>query len=232
MLSLINLVINRAVEKLLALITPADVVKHSLESQDYREMLRDAVDTTLRDCPDFVNAIAEKAGEKVEARDIARYMDKEELADEMVERLDTDDLAEKFACQVDVSDVAGNIDLSDLAGNIEMSDLAGEIDLGDLAQHVDLDELAGRIDLDALAERCQGLGGVPSGAGFEERINEAVSHAVSNVREMQESRERDARESAATVPEVGSSPLSERLLERAVEKLLALADEAARDGKL
>ena len=219
MLSLINLFINRAVEKLLALITPADVVKHSLESQDYREMLRDAVDTTLRDRPDFVNAIAEKAGEKVEARDIARYMDKEELADEMVERLDTDDLA-------------GNIDLSDLAGNIEMSDLAGEIDLGDLAQHVDLDALAGNIDLDTLADKVYSRVSVPEIEGLEARISEAVSHAVSNVREMQESRERDARESAATVPEVGSSPLSERLLERAVEKLLALADEAARDGKL
>jgi hypothetical protein len=205
MLNLINLLISRAVDRLIDLVN-LNVV---------RESAVEAVVTTL-DKSDLVDACVEHSTTQEALRDItsravAKHIDLDDLAD----YIDASELADGVAGNVDLSEVADNIDLSQLAGEIDISDLAGNIDLADLAESIDYGRLATVVEAMHVPDDAPAL---------EERINEAVSQAVASALDAAKRK---------TEPVVEQSPdLVTRLLDLAVEKLLARAEEAAKNGEV
>ena len=217
--NLIKYVIETTVTRLLAMITPADVLEAVSDSDRAHEA---------------VVAAAQKFVTRTSVAAIAAELDMSDLATQ----IDYHALAGEM--EIDMADLASEIDLSDIAQEVDLHDLAREleIDYSDFARHVDIDHaaLAGEIevDYDRLADLCgKGLGTPEGERALEDRINEAVGHAISNaveiVRRADEAKAAEAKaaETAETVPD-----LSARLLAAAVDRLLALADEAVRDGKL
>ncbi len=214
--NLIKHIIETTVTRLLGLITPADVLEAVSDSDRAHEAVVSAAQK-------FVTrtSVAAIAAE-IDLADLAREVDMSDLASNL--EIDMAELASEF----DVSDIAREVDLSDLASNLE-------IDYADFARHVDIDHaaLAGEIevDYDRLADLCgKGLGTPEGDRALEDRINEAVGHAISNAVEIV--RRADAEAKAAETAEATVPDLSARLLAAAVDRLLALADEAVRDGKL
>jgi len=110
--------------------------------------------------------------------------------------------------------LADHIDLSYVATNIDLSDLADEFDVGDVASYVS----------DALMDS----------ETFGDRLTEAVENANTLLNERVAALER-ARDASPTTPteavEVPAN-LTDKLLDLAVERLLKLADDAVRDGKV
>lgn len=142
----------------------------------------------------------------VNLSDLATEFDLSEIAAEF----DLTDLAAEF----DAGDIAREIDLSDLAGAIDASDLdLSGIDLTNLAAHLDLSSLAGEIDMSDLSRRIS-VKDLDLSALAGEIDLSALAREVGTLE-------------AAEVPD-----LSARLLSDAVDRLLALADAAVRDGKI
>ncbi len=146
--------------------------------------------------------------------------------------------AQKFVTRTSVAAIAAEIDLADLAREVDMSDLASnlEIDYADFSRHVEIDHaaLAAEIEVDyeRLADLCgKGLGTPEGDRALEDRINEAVGHAISNAVEIVRRADAEAKAAEATVAETVPD-LSARLLAAAVDRLLALADEAVKNGLL
>jgi hypothetical protein len=210
--NLIKHIIAETVTRLLSIVTPGDV----LEAVSDSDRAHEAVVSAARQYVTRTSVAAIAA--EIDLADLAREIDYSELASDL--EIDYSELASEFA----VSDIAQEVDLHDLALNLE-------IDYSDFARHVEIDHaaLAAEIEVDyeRLADLCgKGLGTPEGERALEDRINEAVGHAISNAVEIVR-RADDAKAAEATVPD-----LSARLLAAAVEKLLALADEAVRDGKL
>lgn len=113
-------------------------------------------------------------------------------------------VAERISDRDLIKKVAAQIGGSEVAEHIDVEEVAGHVDLYDIASNIDVDELARNIDLNELADRVVDL--LP---------------------------ERPAA-SPAPEPEVPVSDpsLIERLLEKAVDKLLLRAEEAARNGEV
>lgn len=217
--NLIKHVVETTVTRLLGMITPADVLEAVTESSQAHDALVSAAQKFVTR-----SSVAAIAAE-IEMSDLARELDYHELSSNL---------------DIDLADLAAEIDVSDIAANVDMGDLARELELDyhEFARHVEIDHalLAGEIevDYDRLADLCgKGLGTPEGDRALEDRINEAVGHAISNaveiVRRADETKAAEAKaaETAETVPD-----LTTRLLAAAVDRLLALADEAVRDGKL
>lgn len=215
--NLIKHIIETTVTRLLAMITPADVLEAVSDSDRAHEAVVSAAQKFVTR-----SSVAAIAAE-IDLADLAREIDYSDLAS----NLDID--YSELAAEIDVSDIAREIDLHDLARELE-------IDYSDFARHVDIDHasLAGEIevDYDRLADLCgKGLGTPEGDRALEDRINEAVGHAISNAVEIVRRADAEAKAAEATVAETVPD-LSARLLAAAVDRLLALADEAVRDGKL
>jgi hypothetical protein len=112
-------------------------------------------------------------------------------------------VAERISDKDLVRKVAERIGGAEVAEHIDVETVAGHVDVYDIASNIDVDEIARNIDLNDLADRVVDL--LP---------------------------ERPA--SPAPEPEVPVSDpsLIERLLEKAVDRLLERAEEAARNGQL
>jgi hypothetical protein len=167
----------------------------------------------------LINRIVELAtGRVVNAVDTA------EVSSAVVERLVADG--------VDYSSLAAEFDMSDLAGEIPLSDLASEFDMCDLAREVvdDRDFREGVIDT------------IKESSAFERMVEDAVENYVDSIEaRMQEVEAKVATLAAAPTPDTAKTEptsvevptnLTDRLLALAVERLLTLADEAARDGRV
>ena len=211
MLNLIKLVIDRTIERLLSLISTEHITR------EVADLVAGNIDTDA-----LVEGVV--ANERVlvyltrnlTAHAVARHVDLTDLAG----NLDLSDLAGNL----DHADVAGNIDITDIAGEIDLADLAGEIDLADITEYLDYAKLAAALDIDRISDAVYTRVCVPEVEGLEQRINEAISHGVANALDVANRR---------TEPVVEQSPdLITRLLELAVEKLLARADEAAKNGEV
>jgi hypothetical protein len=129
--------------------------------------------------------------------------------------------------------VEDGIDYNTLADELDMSTIAGEVDTYDLAR-----ELAEDRDLlDNVVER------VRDSSALAEMVDEAVESA----NEGMESRMAALEARLDAMPEPGETPeaapteptavevpasLTDRLLDMAVTRLLTVADEAVRDGKV
>ncbi len=215
--NLIKHVIAETVTRLLTLITPADVLEAVSESSQAHDALV---------------AAAQKFVTRTSVAAIAAEIDLADLAREV----DMSDLASNL--EIDMADLAAEIDLSDLAREVDLSDLASnlEIDYADFSRHVEIDHaaLAAEIEVDyeRLADLCgKGLGTPEGDRALEDRINEAVGHAISNAVEIVRRADAEAKAAEATVAETVPD-LSARLLAAAVDRLLALADEAVKNGLL
>lgn len=127
--------------------------------------------------------------------------------------------------------VADGIDYSDLAANIETSEVASHIE-------VDYSELAGELDTSDIASE------IMDDYRFQNRMEDHIRDAVEGEVEtriaalerkveglIEDKSNEPTPEAATTIPEV-SATLTDRLLALAVERLLAAADEAVRDGKV
>ena len=218
--NLIKHIITETVTRLLGLITPSDVLEAVSESSQ-------AHDALVAAAQKFVtrSSVAAIAAE-IDLADLAREIDYHELSSNL---------------DLDYTELAGEIDVSDIAASVDMGDLARELELDyhEFARHVEIDHalLAGEIevDYDRLADLCgKGLGTPEGDRALEDRINEAVGQAIGNAIEIvrradaeAKAAEAKAAETAETVPD-----LTTRLLAAAVDRLLALADDAVRDGKL
>lgn len=194
MLNLIKLVIDRAIERILSLVSVEDV----------KEIAIDRLACTAGD--DLVDGLVEHPH---------------------MERVFSDITSRAVARHIDLSDLAGEIDLTDLAEEIDAADVAGNIDYERLALVLDLGDFAESIDYDRLADAVYSRVCVPEIDGLEDRINEATSQAVANALDAAN------RRTEPVAPVVEQSPdLVARLLDLAVEKLLARADEAAKNGEV
>ena len=137
----------------------------------------------------------------------------EDAATRITNRITDGDVLRKLAENLSESEIAEQIDLSELAQNIELSDLAGEIDVGDIAERIEVSDIAASIDMDDLARSID----YDKLAGRMD-LAEVTKQAAAMVAERSES----------PAPEAGLSDpsLVERLLDRAVTKLLEMAEEA------
>ena len=202
MLNLIKLVIDRTIERLLSLISTEHITR------EVADLVAGNIDTDA-----LVEGVV--ANERVLV-----YLTRNLTAHAVARHVDLTDLAGNL----DHADVAGNIDIADIAGEIDLADLAGEIDLADITEYLDYAKLAAALDIDRISDAVYTRVCVPEVEGLEQRINEAISHGVANALDVANRR---------TEPVVEQSPdLITRLLELAVEKLLARADEAAKNGEV
>jgi hypothetical protein len=117
---------------------------------------------------------------------------------------------EDIASHIDLQDLANYIDIRDLAGNIDAADIAAEVDLDDVVTHMDMAEIATNLDYDKLAGALD--------------LDSVAAKAAQIVRE-------DA-VSPALEDGLSDSSLPERLLERAVQKLLDMAEQAAKNEEV
>ena len=133
---------------------------------------------------------------------------------------------------LDYCSLAAEFDMSDLAGEIALSDLASEFDMCDLAREVVDDRDFREVVIDTIKDS----------SAFERMVDEAVENHVDSIEaRMQEVEAKVAALAVAPTPEpTVTEPtavevptnLTDRLLALAVERLLTLADEAARDGRV
>lgn len=127
-----------------------------------------------------------------------------------------------------------------VSDGIDHRELAGHIDSSEVASHIEVDysELASEIDPSDIASEVMDDYGFQN--RMEDHVRETVESEVSGLDERVKALEA-ARTEATTV--AGPTPvqeqsvevpaaLTERLLDLAVTRLLEMADEAARDGKV
>ena len=108
MLTLINLIIKRAVDRIIEMLT--DMNKE-------QEIIDEATTRLLDRVPE--RDLFRKVAERISASDIAEEFDVEEIAGHID--------AESVAQNVDVYDIVNNIDMSDVAGHIDMDELADKV---------------------------------------------------------------------------------------------------------
>jgi len=133
---------------------------------------------------------------------------------------------------LDYCSLAAEFDMSDLAGEIALSDLANEFDMCDLAREVVDDRDFREVVIDTIKDS----------SAFERMVEDAVENHVDSIEaRMQEVEAKVAALAAAPTPDTAKTEptsvevptnLTDRLLALAVERLLTLADEAARDGRV
>jgi hypothetical protein len=155
---------------------------------------------------------------------VVNAVDTAEVSSAVVERLVADG--------IDYCSLAAEFDMSDLAGEIALSDLASEFDMCDLAREVVDDRDFREVVIDTIKDS----------SAFERMVDEAVENHVDSIEaRMQEVEAKVAALAVAPTPEpTATEPtavevptnLTDRLLALAVERLLTLADEAARDGRV
>ena len=158
------------------------------------------------------NNLLRAIADVVDAADVASRMDHEEVAshlnpDSIAAAIDTDAITEAIAESIDTSEIVDRLDTYEIA-----SEVAESIDWTD---HVpSAEEVAplviDRLDLAALAEQ----------------VAERIDHVALAERVAERT------EAAAAAEVAPSAGLIDRMLDRAVDRLLAMAEEAAARGDL
>ena len=164
----------------------------------------------------FLNLISRVVERAVES--IVGLVNTGEVTDRAVEALVADGIDyETLAAEIDASDVAGQIevDYRELAGEIDVSDIASELDRGEIAAEI-IEDYRFRDRMDDMVR---------------EVVEDRVSGLEEKVRRLTEGKPDASEPDEAQTVEVPAA-LTDRLLDLAVTRLLALADEAARDGKV
>ena len=245
-LNLIKLLLSRAVERLTDLVSPSRLIEATLADPAYRKSMESVTRSLAYSDIAAEIDLGELAG-NLDYSDLAGNIDYGELAGNL--DLDFGELAGNL--DLDYGELAGNIDLGELAGNLDLdygelaghldfkdfarsgyldySSLAGNIDYANLAAEIDYDAIPYEeivkhvstvIDYDRLAALCRGTD------MFREQV------ALASPKVATEPVALDLRGSGLVEIDVARPGLVEKLLDLAVERLLALADEAAKEGKL
>ena len=111
-------------------------------------------------------------------------------------------VSERISDHTLVRKITTELDTSEIAENLDLQEIAGHIDVYDIVNNIDMSDVAEHIDMNELAEL------------VERRMPEReVSPAPED-------------------PEVSGTDLIERLLEKAVTKLLDRAEEAVKNGEV
>ena len=153
--------------------------------------------------------------------------------------------------EIDFRSLALELDVGEVAQALSYQDLAGEINYPSLARHIEYDDLAGVLDYDLLGEGAAAsldygkLAGRIDYAALGRCIlapegDTAPAAPEIDYEKLAEAVHRRAPEAPAPAPAPESpsiestfgAALSARLLAAAVERLLLIADETIRDGKL
>ena len=129
---------------------------------------------------------------------------------EVLRKLSANMSEEDIASHIDLQDLANYVDMSDLAGNIDAADIAAEVDLDDVVTHMDMAEIATNLDYDKLAGALD--------------LDSVAAKAAQIVQEKSES--------PALEVDLSDSSLPERLLGRAVQQLLEMAEQAAKNEEV
>jgi hypothetical protein len=164
----------------------------------------------------FLNLISRVVERAVES--IVGLVNTGEVTDRAVEAL--------IADGIDYGTLAEEIDTSEVACNIELDyrELAGEIDVSDIASELDRGEIAAEIIEDyRFRDRMDDM--------VREVVGERVTALEEKVQRLSEAKAAEPTPDEAQTVSVPAA-LTDRLLALAVERLLAAADEAARDGKV
>jgi len=185
----------------------------------------------------LINRIITLATEKVVSLiDLAAVTDR--AARRIEDNIDTDEVREQALQNL----VREGIDYNSLAGEISLTDIAGEFSADDIAAEINTDDLVSSLGYDR--EFIERVGReIQDDDRFLDRVQDAVVERLSDSVET-DTDERinlltarvealESVEPTATEPTVEvSGALTDHLLTLAVERLLMLADEAVRDGKV
>lgn len=233
---LVKYVIEAAVARITSLVTPQEVKGLAVERLV-------ALGTPPGGSSPEVNY--EDLASKVRYIDLAINLDYASLAAEV--EIDYSSLVKEV--EIDFRSLALELDVSEVEQALSYQDLAGEINYPSLAQHIEYDDLAGVLDYDLLGEGAAAsldygkLAGRIDYAALGRCIlapegDTAPAAPEIDYEKLAEAVHRRAPEAPAPAPESPSiestfgAALSARLLAAAVERLLLIADETIRDGKL
>lgn len=171
----------------------------------------------------------------------------EVVYDRIVDRYGHYNLLNELAERIDVSTVAEHVDHEEVASYLNPDSIAAAIDTDAIteaiAESIDTSEIVDRLDTYAIAsevaEQVDWTDHVPSAeevaplvidrldlAALAEQVAERIDHAALAERVV----ERTGATAAAEV--APSAGLIDRMLDRAVDRLLAMAEEAAARGDL
>lgn len=178
----------------------------------------------------LINRIIELATEKVVSLiDIIGVS--ERAASLIVDEIDTDEVQSAAIERL----VEEGIDYNTLVDELDMSSIAGEISLGDLAGEFDTYDLAREL-ADSRPLRDNIIEALVETRDFDQAVEAVVERQVGGMYDrvaVLESRLDAMPEPVEAEPTVEvPASLTERLLEMAVTRLLEMADEAVRDGKV
>ena len=237
---LVKYVIEAAVARITSLVTPQEVKGLAVERLV-------ALGTPPGGSSPEVNY--EDLASKVRYIDLAINLDYASLAAEV--EIDYSSLVKEV--EIDFRSLALELDVSEVEQALSYQDLAGEINYPSLARHIECDDLAGVLDYDLLGEGAAAsldygkLAGRIDYAALGRCIlapegDTAPAAPEIDYEKLAEAVHRRAPEAPAPAPAPApESPsiestfgaaLSARLLAAAVERLLLIADETIRDGKL
>lgn len=233
---LVKYVIEAAVARITSLVTPQEVKGLAVERLV-------ALGTSPGGAAPEVNY--EDLASKVRYIDLAINLDYASLAAEV--EIDYSSLVKEV--EIDFRSLALELDVSEVEQALSYQDLAGEINYPSLARHIECDDLAGVLDYDLLGEGAAAsldygkLAGRIDYAALGRCIlapegDTAPAAPEIDYEKLAEAVHRRAPEAPAPAPESPSiestfgAALSARLLAAAVERLLLIADETIRDGKL
>lgn len=157
----------------------------------------------------------------------------EAIYDRIVDRYGHNSLLRAIADVVDTSDVASRMDHEEVASYLNPDSIAAAIDTDAIteaiAESIDTSEIVDRLDTYAIAaevaEQIDWTDHVPSAAAVAMAIDlDALAAALA---------ERTGSTGSTAAAEVApSAGLIDRMLDRAVDRLLAMAEEAAARGDL
>ena len=231
---MINLIIDRTVNKLLALISLDDIYKNVEKELNYTALVEGididsiaaTIGETFTDSPDKLSEIAsqidlEELAGNVDLAALVDHLDMASIANEISSKdianemdLDYDELAQSITPQFN------SHQLRTMARNVNMGDVEMEPFMEAFVEQLDMDVFVGHVTAKTY-EKCHS----EIMSRIEERVADIKPKPAIAVVDPQTAE-------TLTTAAFKDPGLLDALLNKAVERLLVLADEAVREGKI